>query len=326
MTKITKILQNKSKSGLFEKTIEHNLFLFTGFFNKKKELLFVIDSTKDIITPNFRLILNKKDNKKWDEILKDIYKISPEKIRPRKGVLYQPLDIEYENLHLYKNFLEDIENNFTAKRILLNREKQSLKHAISRLDNETDVLHKSQMTIMTSRKSVEEFSEKLKRLKSRQKVLEKKKIEKPKTVKKEQEIKLQSSLDRANEDVINRKKRLRRAEKRVEKSKENIITIKNRLNTIKEKLSVYKQKELSILEENTVIFQPRPTAPFIQSEKKIDKKLIPPTALSHTPKTQYHFLDEHISEHGIHIFHLVSLILISLLILLFIVLRTTNGT
>jgi len=322
--KISEIPVKESKSGLLEKTITNHLFSFTAFL-KKNNLLFVIDNTKNEITPNTRLVLEEEQNQKWDEILKERFKINPESIRPKDGHLYQPLDIEYENLHLYKNYLENLNDDFLAKKIVLNREKQALKHCISRLDKETETLHKSQATVMSSRKSVNDFSEKLKRSQARQKALEKKKKENPKSVKPEQENKVFNQIEKNNEDVKSRKKRLRRAEKRVEKSKEKIVTIKKLLHLIKEKLSVYKKEELDAIEEkpvekNKIIL--RPTAPFVQKQiEKKRKKVAPPTPLPYVPNHSFHFLDNEKHEHGIHLFHLISLILIALLILLFIILR-----
>ncbi len=324
MDKISEIPIKESKSGLLEKTITNNLFLFTAFLNNNN-LLFVIDNTKNEITPNARLILEKSQNKKWDEILKEKFNIPPESIRPKAGHLYQPLDIEYENLDLYKNYLNNLNDVFLAKKIVLNREKQALKHCISRLDNETETLHKSQATVMSSRKSVNDFSEKLKKSQTRQKALEKKKKENTKSVKPEQESKNLNQIEKNNEDVKSRKKRLRRAEKRVEKSKEKIIEIKKLLHLIKEKLSVYKKEELNSVKEKPVKkikIIPKPTAPFIQKQvEKKREKVAPPTPLPYAPDHSFHYLDNEKHEHGIHLFHLVSLILIALLILLFIILR-----
>lgn len=324
---ITQTHRKKSNSGLLEKAVSHSLFHFIAYYDRKERLIFVLDSTKDALTPSDRLIIAPYDRKKWDEILREKYKLEPDLIRPRKGHLYQPLDIEYENLHLYDTFLKDISDNIAAKNIVLNREKQSLKHAVVRLNDETDTLHKAQATVMSSRKSVEDFSARMERLKQRQKAMQKKKKENPKSVKLEQEEKLHTSIDRNNEALKERRKRLRRAEKRVEKSKEHIAAIKERLDHIKEKLAVYKQQEL---ETKPVPPKPRPTAPFVQppkEEKKAEppkRAVVPPTPLPHTPTAPHHFWDIHVDEHGLHIFHIISLCLIALLILFFIVLRSAS--
>ncbi|MHA1550018.1 MAG: hypothetical protein ACTSXV_01025 [Alphaproteobacteria bacterium] len=320
---IQKIKASESHSGLVEHFVETDLVAFTAYFDKsEKNLLFVLDKTQDSISPHIRLILDRKNSdQNWDEILSKKYKVDLEKIKPKKGHLYQPLDIEYENLNLYRNYLEDSTDSFREKRLVLNREKQALDHTIKRLDEQTDVLHKSQQTVMSSRKSVEEYTARLDRLQLRKKALEKKKKENPKSVPAEKEIRLGASLDRNHEAVKTRKKRLNHAEKRVEKSKEKIIAIKERLHQIKERLSVYKQEELAKLNETPlykITESPliSPTLPIKTEEKTI----APPTPLSHTPRHD-HPWDIVFSEHQIHIFHLLSLILIGLLVILFIVLR-----
>ncbi|MBN2676367.1 MAG: hypothetical protein JXR30_03910 [Alphaproteobacteria bacterium] len=320
---IRKIKANNSSSGLVEHFVETDTLNFTAYFDQsEKNLLFVLDRSNDSISPNTRLILSREDDSRsWDDILSQDYKVDLEKIRPKEGHLYQPLDIEYENLFLYKSFLENSENDLAAKRLKLNREKQALDHTIKRLDEETDTLHKSQQTVMSSRKSVEDYTNRLNRLKQRKKAMEKKKKENPKSISPEKEARLENSLDRNNEAVKSRVKRLHHAEKRVEKAKEHIIEIKERLHNIKERLGVYKEDELYLLAAKPKVIEV--SSP--QKEEIIDppsSTLEKPSALPHTP--QYtHFWDIEISEHEIHIFHLLSLILIGLLLLLFIVIKVS---
>ncbi|MBN1783352.1 MAG: hypothetical protein JW812_00090, partial [Alphaproteobacteria bacterium] len=122
MTQIIQTRAKNSNSGLLEKAVVHSLFTFTAYFDKKEKLLFVLDTTQDSLTPNARLIVVPYDHKKWDEILRERYHIEPDLIRPRKGHLYQPLDIEYENIHLYADFLKDVNDPIATKNIILNRE------------------------------------------------------------------------------------------------------------------------------------------------------------------------------------------------------------
>jgi hypothetical protein len=56
---------------------------FSGYYDAAHKLIFILDETKNDFAPNDLLIINSIDDRKWDDILANDYKVDLEDIRPR---------------------------------------------------------------------------------------------------------------------------------------------------------------------------------------------------------------------------------------------------
>jgi hypothetical protein len=99
-------------AGLIKRLFNVGKLRFAAWLDKSGNAAFVVDDTRDQISPDVRLIINPDpmdDLKKWDSILRDDFKIDPEIVRPRVDNKYQKLDIDYAGLSLYQKLI-DAEN------------------------------------------------------------------------------------------------------------------------------------------------------------------------------------------------------------------------
>jgi len=77
-----------------------------AFYDADGQLMFAVDSTRDAVLPNTMLILDARDDRKWDDILENDFHIKPETIRPKHNNKYQKLDISYDGLIIYANAIK----------------------------------------------------------------------------------------------------------------------------------------------------------------------------------------------------------------------------
>lgn len=76
-----------------------------AWYDADNNLVFVIDETIDEYKPNFLLVINAREDRKWDDILQNDYDLDLELVRPKKDNKYQKLDVEYDGLATYDRLI-----------------------------------------------------------------------------------------------------------------------------------------------------------------------------------------------------------------------------
>lgn len=72
-----------------------------AWYDANNNLVFVVDETIDEYKPNVLLVINAREDRKWDDILQNDYDLDLELVRPKKDNKYQKLDVEYDGLAIY---------------------------------------------------------------------------------------------------------------------------------------------------------------------------------------------------------------------------------
>lgn len=243
--------KNSSPTGLIECDAVHSLFNFTAFYADHGHLLFVLDKTCDQITPNVRLILNKdpkNPDRKWDEILSKDYGLDLQQIRPKKGHLFQKLDIEYDNLSVYERAFDNPKDDILLNRIVINKEKAAFAHALKRMEEERYGLEKAEETVEGSMNALKAVRKSLALAQARMQKLKALKKEHPHKVDEEKESRALELLYKAIEKEKIRERRVKRAKVRIEKSRRELDAIHARLQLIQERLDKHSEQELKFFQ------------------------------------------------------------------------------
>ena len=147
---------------------------FIAYF-KDDKIIFVIDDTCDVVSPNELLLIApldgeqnpKKPEVKWDSILKNHFGINPMEIRPKENTKYKKLDISYTSLDLYASFAT-MQSEELLSLIEQNREILSLENAYEReaenllvYNKSTTTLEKAQITLEKLKKRILNISKKM---------------------------------------------------------------------------------------------------------------------------------------------------------------------
>lgn len=147
---------------------------FVGYF-KNSELIFVIDNTCDLVSPNNLLLIESmqdtEDSKiKWDSILQKKFDIDSLKIRPKENTKYKKLDISYVDLSLYNEFIK-LQTDDLYSKILSLREDLSLQNAFAResenllhYNKSSQTLEKANITKQNLEKKILNVSKRLKKV------------------------------------------------------------------------------------------------------------------------------------------------------------------
>ncbi|MDR1027524.1 MAG: hypothetical protein LBL46_03855 [Rickettsiales bacterium] len=189
-----------------------------AFFDGADRLLAVLDDTRDAVLPNTMLVLDDKDGRKWDDILKNDFNMDPEIVRPRKNNKYQKLDISYNGLAEYNSAMQS--RNATDLREWRMAAAAGLRDARS-----AEAAHEIELaraTIAEAEKTIADLDEfiRLQREKLRD---AKKSIGKVSPKESAEKIlRYESRIERANAKKARSQRRLRRAEKRIAIAGENL--------------------------------------------------------------------------------------------------------
>ncbi len=227
-------------------------FSFKAYFHQDK-LIFVIDETQDNISPNKRLIINPLPGEevlenvttKWDVILEQVYKLDLNEIRPKKDNLFEKLDIEYNGLNIYEDYINNPSNEIFESRIIINKEKNALTNCLKRLSEETEILNKSKTTVEITKKTLTVAIEQTAIVSNKLKNYKKDSSKTP-----EQVNKVSTQVYNAIKTEKMRDKRLKKARTRVEKSEAEIRHLNTILPIIKSKLSQHPKMEVDFIYNN----------------------------------------------------------------------------
>ncbi|MBR3510802.1 MAG: hypothetical protein IKN73_01960 [Alphaproteobacteria bacterium] len=191
-----------------------------AFYDKNDDLIFILDNTVNSRKPNVLLVINPDGDKKWDEILSNIYKVDLENIRPKQDNKYQKLDIEYSGLNVYDNLIkaydngEDLSEYLTQLDVL--RDSAVRHSAMSRLNMANEIIAKTNNTIVKTKETIDELQTRLKTLRSKL-ASQKKEIGKISTKQSAAKIlRTESQIEATNEKLKRAKKRLESAQRRLE--------------------------------------------------------------------------------------------------------------
>ena len=189
-----------------------------AFYDSSHKLLFILDLTQDNILPNTMLVIDPREDRKWDDILENDFNIKPETVRPRKNHKYKKLDINYEGLNVYNEAIINKNASELKKWRISISDKQKdfrIKEAKRNEDLALETVSKTKETIL----KLDEFitSQKTK-LKAAKKQIGK---ETPKDSA-AKILRFEARIEKAEAKRNRAKIRLRRAKKRIESAEKTM--------------------------------------------------------------------------------------------------------
>ncbi len=231
------------------------LISFVAYF-KEDKIVFVLDNTCDIVSPNNLLIIERakeditssKPTIKWDSILKNNFAIDPIKIRPKENTKYKKLDISYSSLDLYASFTSE-QSSEILDAILKNKEFLALENAYEREADDLLQYNKSTQTIEKAAKTLESLKKKILNITKR--LTKQKELEKKDSLKINEELKseLVQKLYDNTEKLKRSERRLKRAEKRATSSSEDLSLKRVQIQEIKKRIAA--RQEINKLSSST---------------------------------------------------------------------------
>ncbi len=191
----------------------------SAFYDNMQQLICVLDSTVTDIKPNALLIINKTDDRKWDDVLVNDYDMDLETIRPKKDNLYQKLDIEYDGLGVYEKLINERDNPDELKNAIIYLNEFRLtavrRAALDRLASSEVIAENAQDTINNTKEVIVSLQSEIQDLRARL-ASQRQDIGREPTKRSASKIlRTESQIDSANEKLARAEKRIRNAEKRL---------------------------------------------------------------------------------------------------------------
>lgn len=259
---------------------------FTAFF-KDEQIIFVIDDTCDVVSPNELLIIKplddeknpKKPEVKWDSILKNKFGINPMEIRPKENTKYKKLDISYAPLDLYASFIA-LPNEELLKFMEQNREILSLENAYEREAENLLIYNKSTTTLEKAQITLEKLKKRILTISKKMKNQEEKDQANPESVDEEAKAELMQKLYLATEKLKRTERRIKRANKRSEIAYNELSAKRQQIAEIKRRIDAENQNmktQTEILEENEPKYMPIPTQKQISINDEIPSEIVAET-------------------------------------------------
>lgn len=257
---------------------------FTAFF-KDEQIIFVIDDTCDVISPNELLIIKplegeqnpKKPETKWDSILKNKFGINPMEIRPKENTKYKKLDISYAPLDLYASFIA-FPNEELLNFIEQNREILSLENAYEREAENLLIYNKSTTTLEKAQLTLENLKKRILTISKKMKNQEEKEQANPENVDEQAKAELMQKLYLATEKLKRTERRIKRANKRSESAYKELSAKRQQIAEIKRRIGEENQNmetQAKIVEENEPKYMPIPTQEQMSVKEKIPSETLP---------------------------------------------------
>ena len=257
---------------------------FIAFF-KDEQIIFVIDDTCDVISPNELLLIEplegeqnpKNPETKWDSILKNKFGINPMEIRPKENTKYKKLDISYTSLDLYASFAS-LQTEELLNLIEQNREVLSLENAYEREAENLLVYNKSTTTLEKAQITLEKLQKRILNISKKMKNQEEKEQTNPESIDEQAKAELMQKLYLATEKLKRTERRIKRANKRAEASfnelaakRQQIAEIKRRIDEQNQNMEVQEHK----LEENEPKYMPLPQQSTPSIEENVTQEYQP---------------------------------------------------
>ncbi|MBD5405656.1 hypothetical protein HDR59_03860 [bacterium] len=258
---------------------------FIAFF-KDEKIIFVIDDTCDVISPNELLLIEplegeqnpKNPETKWDSILKNKFGINPMEIRPKENTKYKKLDISYTSLDLYASFAS-LQTEELLNLIEQNREILSLENAYEREAENLLVYNKSTTTLEKAQITLEKLQKRILNISKKMKNQEEREQTNPESIDEQAKAELMQKLYLATEKLKRTERRIKRANKRAEASfnelaakRQQIAEIKRRIDEQNQNMEVQEHN----LEENEPKYMPLPQQSTSSKEEIVIQESQPP--------------------------------------------------
>jgi hypothetical protein len=183
-----------------------------AFRDASRKLLFVLDTTRDSILPNVLLVIDGKDDRKWDDILENDFRIDPETVRPRANNKYQRLDIDYDGLGVYSEAMFSNDAEELRKWRLAAAEKQKY----FRMAEAERELELARATIGEARKTIAGLDEFIALQKDKLKAAKKNLGKEPPKDSAAKILRYEARIERAEAKKARSARRLKRAERRID--------------------------------------------------------------------------------------------------------------
>jgi hypothetical protein len=192
--------------------------VFRAWRGEDDRLVVVLDETIDEYKPYVLLVMDSYENRKWDDVLSNDFKLDLEDVRPKKENKYQKLDIEYGGLEFYAHLIDAYESGQDTTDALIKlydfRDAAVRRAATERLVAATDIIAQSAKTARIAERTITNLTQKIKKLKED---LEYRRSEVGREPPKETAsriLKIESQIDRTEEKNTRAKKRLDNAVRR----------------------------------------------------------------------------------------------------------------
>ncbi len=141
---------------------------FRAWFAPDDKLIFVLDVSDDVYKPNALLVIDRHDDRKWDDVLANDYGVDLEEVRPKKDNKYQKLDVEYSGLDVYEKLIDAYENTDAVDNAIAElidfRDAAVRRSAMARLNVANDAIDVARDTILRTQNSVHGLTERRRRL------------------------------------------------------------------------------------------------------------------------------------------------------------------
>lgn len=265
---------------------------FVAFF-KNDDLIFVIDDTCDIISPNELLIIEplkdeenpKKPNVKWDSILKNNFGINPMEIRPKENTKYKKLDISYKSLDLYRSFVS-FQTEETLGLIEQNREILSLENAYDRESENLLVYNKSTSTLEKAQITLDKLKKRILNISKKMKKQEELVAENPSKNDENLKAELIQKLYIATEKLKRTERRIKRATKRSEAAYKELSLKRQQINEIKRRID---EKNHQIQDVKDKLFEEGPKYMPLENTKSVssENEITAPDVLKETEELTF---------------------------------------
>ena len=265
---------------------------FVAFF-KNDDLIFVIDDTCDIISPNELLIIEplkdeenpKKPNVKWDSILKNNFGINPMEIRPKENTKYKKLDISYKSLDLYRSFVS-FQTEETLGLIEQNREILSLENAYDRESENLLVYNKSTSTLEKAQITLDKLKKRILNISKKMKKQEELVAENPSKNDENLKAELIQKLYIATEKLKRTERRIKRATKRSEAAYKELSLKRQQINEIKRRID---EKNHQIQDVKDKLFEEGPKYMPLENTKSVssENEITAPNVLKETEELTF---------------------------------------
>ena len=193
-----------------------------AFYDGADRLLAALDMTRDDVLQDTLLVIDDRDGRKWDDILKNDFRMDPEIVRPRANNKYQKLDIAYEGLEEY-NFAIQNRNATALREWRMDQAARQRDIRNSESEREIDLARR---TIGEASKTIEELEDFIKLQKEKLRDAKKFVGKVPPKESAEKILRYESRIERANAKKARSTRRLRRAEKRIASAAKNLNNYK----------------------------------------------------------------------------------------------------
>jgi len=266
---------------------------FRAWKNNADELVFVLDETIDDFKPNVLLVLNARDDRKWDDILVNDYGINLEDVRPRVDNKYQKLDIEYTGLDVYAQLVDEYERGADVSATIADlidfRDTAARRSAMARLATANDIIAAAEDTILRTERSKAGLRDRRRNLRNRL-ANQKEYIGREPTKQSAAKIlKTESQIDAVGE-------KLARADKRIENARHRIAVATEDANAARDLLSRRREVQVVVTEpvKEQIVVPARKKAPSIkikvsESEKEADAEKSEESDMPYFPVPDYEY-------------------------------------